>query len=771
MNRSGVYVASLTIVCLVLYVHPHLWAAASDLRIENGTVSAAFHPDKRSADLHFKELALFDAVTVSFSEKTDSAQVRSIEDPVWGQGRQMDIRCSSGSSYTMALYQNQPFIFLQMTLKNTSSAPAVRTSSVPFKIRAFGKAAQSLKALGTGGLTNVDRKSNSGSYAFLSIADPNTRSGLVGAWLTNERGSGVIFSDVAGQAVLLEPRIDYGALRLAAGQSEALETFILGGFKDARIGLEAYADAVAKRYAIRLPQQPIVYCTWYHAGASNEKDLAQNAKFAKQHLHPFGFSVVQIDDKWQEGVRSNGPQKNFSAHKPAGPYPSGMKASADRIKSFGLVPGIWFMPFAGTFDDPFFADKQDLFAAKDGKPFDTKWGGTCLDLTNPKTQQYVYDIARRMAQEWGYQYFKMDGLYTGTATRLMYVNDRYKDDQLGESQLHDPNMTHIQAYQTGLKIVRKAAGPDVFFLGCCIPQNMRCFAPAMGLVDAMRIGPDNKRTWQAMLRGPDYGSRAYFLHRRVWYNDPDPIYVQEDVPLEQARTLCSWVTVAGQLNASSTDYTKLTPERLDILKRTMSSHALMPRPVDLFEEKIPRLWLLTDESSGIRRDIVAVFNWDEEKAAPVDYSLEKLGLDRMQRYVGFDYWDNTFVKPFSGRLTAELPAAACKVISIRTVSNVPQVISTSRHITQGIIDIKKESWNAVSEILEGTSLVVAGDPYELRIAAFKQDGQWNPQKAYIANNDAESPAAIRFVNHDGPYLRILIESPQSRSIDWRIEFN
>ena len=164
-------------------------------------------------------------------------------------------------------------------------------------------------------------------------------------------------------------------------------------------------------------RSPVVYCTWYHAGASNEKDLARNAEFAKQNLTPFGFSVVQIDDRWQDGVRSNGPQKNFSTHKPDGPYPSGMKATADRIKSLGLTPGIWYMPFAGTFDDPYFADKQELFATKDGKPFDTRWGGTCFDLTNPVTQKYVYDIAHRLAREWGYTYFKMDGLFTGTAAR------------------------------------------------------------------------------------------------------------------------------------------------------------------------------------------------------------------------------------------------------------------------------------------------------------------------------------------------------------------
>jgi hypothetical protein len=748
------------------------WADSTQPGIENTHARVAFDAENKVVMIGFKEAVSSYAYTVRFADPPTAAQVRNVEDAVFGPGQTVEVAGEAGTLTTLTLYRSRPFVFMQTTLENAEPELTTHPRLAPFTITAkMGAAVRQVKALGTGGLSDADKKSNPGSYAFLAIADPKTRNGIVAAWLTNERGSGVVFSDIQNDTLLLEPRIDYGRLQLDAGQTETLETFIFGGFSDARLGLEAYAEAVATRYAIALPPQPVVYCTWYHAGASNEKDLARNAEFAKQNLTPFGFSVVQIDDRWQDGVRSNGPQKNFSTHKPDGPYPSGMKATADRIKSLGLTPGIWYMPFAGTFDDPYFADKQELFATKDGKPFDTRWGGTCFDLTNPVTQKYVYDIAHRLAREWGYTYFKMDGLFTGTAARLIYVNDSYKDDELGETVLHDPAMTHIQAYRKGLDIVRQAAGKDVFFLGCCIPQNMRSFAPAMGLVDAMRIGPDNKREWTAMLRGPDYGSRMYFLHRRVWYNDPDPIYMrQDDVPLEQARTLCSWVTIAGQLNASSTDYTKLDAQRLDILRRTMPSHSLTPRPADLFEQKIPRIWLLTDDASGVRRDGVALYNWDDKQSARIEYPLEKIGLEAGKRYVGFDFWANAFVEPFSGIVRATLPAGGCKILSLRPVSDVPQLVGTSRHITQGIIDVKKEAWDAPAKSLNGTSEVVGGDPYELRIAAMKNDGVWQFRSAQVSEADRQAGVTIQRLSQDGPYLRIVIDSKSNRTVDWKIAF-
>ena len=97
------------------------------------------------------------------------------------------------------------------------------------------------------------------------------------------------------------------------------------------------------------------------------------------------------------------------------------------------------MPFAGTFDDPWFADHQDWFAKRaDGSPYAVKWGGTALDMTHPGARQYVADNIRRVTHDWGFNYLKMDGLWMGSATKIMYVNDTYQDDHLGDATLQRP---------------------------------------------------------------------------------------------------------------------------------------------------------------------------------------------------------------------------------------------------------------------------------------------------------------------------------------------
>lgn len=690
--------------------------------------------------------------------------VAETDDPVWGKGQALLVELKDGGSVRMLLLNDLPFVLMRVTVSNPGAQETAVEKVIPFEgTLDTGTEAAKLKVVGTEGLTGLAQP---GSYAWLAVGDPETRNGVVCGWLTHDRGSGVVFSDLQNGVARLKPQIDYGDLRVPAGTRVETETVALGRFDDVRLGLEAYAEAIATQYRIQLPPLPTVYCTWYHSRASDEKELLASAAFAKEHLAPYGFSVIQIDDGWQEGVKKNGPKKNFTTHSIKGPYPSGMKKTADNLKALGLVPGIWFMPFAGTWDDPFFADKQDLFYQKDGKPYDTRWGGTCLDMTNPKAREYLRSVVQHIGNEWGYQYFKMDGMWTGTGAQLLYINSGYKPDDLGKATRHDPSITPIEAYRNGLKLVRETAGGHVFILGCCVPQNMRSFGGAFGLVDAMRIGPDNGAKFDAMRRGPTFGGRNYFLNRRVWYNDPDPVYVRTSVPYHQAQTLVSWVALSGQLNASSEDYSKLTPDRVELLQRSMPAHELKSvRPVDYLENDPTRIWTLTDDRNGSRRDVVGIFNWDAAKPMEVDCSVEKLGLPPAERYVGFDFWGNSFLPPFKDRLRASVPAGGCKVLAVCAAADRPLLVSTSRHVTQGAVDLLAEKWDEAGGTLTGTSRLVANDPYELRVVVPVSEKSWQVEQAAL--NGAPEGAKVT-CKQDGPAVRVTIESPKGGDVNWSI---
>lgn len=693
---------------------------AADQSVQNEQLRARFETATHRLILCERPTEQAFAVSDAFVPAGVPVQAIKIKDRVFGKGEALEAAFPDGHRDQVLVFPNRPFVFFRRILKNGTAQAVTNRVSYPSLTLTLGLPTAALNTLGTGGLLKPDK--NPGSYMWTAVADPATRRGVVAGWVTTDRGSGIVRMSVTNGAVCLLPHVDYGRLLLAPGQTETLETLAVGLFADARFGLEAYADALVKVYDIRLPPLPTVHCTWYVDGASNEQVMTGRTDMVAQVLKPFGLGVMQIDDGWQRGNSKNGPKKVFIDYNPQGPYPSGMKAMASTIRKADMTAGIWLIPFAGSSDDPWFADKTDWFAKKpDGKPYDTRWGGTCFDLTRADTQTYLKDVIRTLTHDWGYTYLKMDGLYTGASVNLNYVCDTFREDEIGQAVLSNPKITQIEMMRNSLKLVRETAGKDVFLLGCCIPQNMRSAGAAFGLVNAMRIGPDNGASWDSMMRGPEFGAWQYFLNGRVWYNDPDPLYVRPSLPLEHAQVICSWVTLSGQMNSSSENYAALPADRLDLLKRTMPSHHAVARPVDLFENRIPGVWLVTDTAAGVRRDVIGLFNWDSTEKA-FDLSPAKIGLPNRGEYIAFDFWSNALIPPFNDRLAQTLRPQSCQVLSVRPVADHPQLISTSRHITQGMVDVTEEKWEAKRLTLSGVSQTVASDPYELRILTYTGTG-------------------------------------------------
>lgn len=693
-----------------------------------------------------------------------------IKDKTYGTGESIEIKGDHGGK--IILLPDLPFVLIKGKIKNDSSAYKVfnRIALASFHVN-LGIPAEKLITSGTGGLISPDK--NPGSYAWLAVADPQTNSGVVAGWITQERASGVLFGRAENGQVLIEARGDYGRLRLAAGKTEETETLAIGYFDDARLGLEGWADAVAKVNNIKLHNVPTGFCTWYcekHGKAADEKSLAELTDFAEKNLKPWGFNFIQIDDNWQDGSsKGNGPNKNFTRVKPGGPYKSGMKATADYIKSKGLTPGIWFMPFAGSFNDPWFEQHQDWFAKKaDGKPYDTAWGGTCFDMTYAPAREYLSNYIKQIAKVWGYTYFKMDGLSTGLAVTPKYVNDSYKEDGFGDAVFSNPDKTNVDAYRDGLKLIRKSAGSGVFFLGCCAAQNMRSYQGSFGLVDAMRIGPDNSGNWRGWLRAsPSYGSRHYFLNGRIWWNDPDPNYVRASLSLDEARTMASFASISGTLNSNSDWMPDLAADRLEILKRTMLIHKATVRPVDYFENSVPTMWLVTDNRNNIERNVLAIFNYSDS-VKQFDIPVSRLKLPASTEYAAFDFWANRFLPAITTTIKTTLPRHSCQVVAISPVADRPFVLSTSQHVTQGIMDIWDEKWDSKNKTLSGKSLVVANDAYELRLTVPKKYGKG--AKATLTDKDLPAGTSVNLQPlSDGN--RVLITSPKGGLVGWKIEFN
>ena len=765
--------------------------------IQNNQLVLSFNEDAQRLELIDRESGKSIVHDIDPGYAVENIKITTVDDLRFGRGESMTVDGGTSGSLTFTLYADSPFLFCTPQVINPSDSVLNIPKLVPLHFLIdIGKPVGQLKTLGTGGLLAPDN--NPGSYMFLTTVDPETRNGVVCGWLTDNKGSGVWFSEVENDQVKITAQIDYGQFRLRPGEKQDTETLLIGYFDDARLGQEQYADALAVYHQIKLRDRTAVYCTWYdekHGGAGSEASSIELAEFVNDNLKQFGLGVIQIDDQWQDGGSYNGPARRFDRARkfpltstvingtakngfPAG-YPNGMEATARAIEKNGLIAGIWWMPFARNHQDPEYADRQHWFAYRaNGQPFETNWGGTSLDLTNPEVQKHVADLSARL-HGWGFNYFKMDGLWTGTATHQVYINDGYKNDSIGNCKpLHDPFTTQIEAYRNGLKIIRDATNNEVFLSGCCISQNMRSFGPAIGLVDAMRIGPDFNHDGESIRTGAIRASRLYFLNGRVWWNDPDPSMIREGGVsiadpsaagiggLNRARLLPSYVAVSGQFFLSSDWLPDLPAERLDIMKRCMAPHQATARPVDAFDKTLPSIWLTVDNRKGVKRQVLGLFNWQTQQTE-IACSLDWADLRQDKTYHAFSFWENKPLNDISEQFKYNIPAESCMIIALREKIGHPVVVSTSQHVTQGITDMEEEIWENGN--LKGMSKLIGGDSYELRIAGLDEESGWELKKASII--ESQFPATITVLpTREKGWLRIVIESEVSQQLNWNLAF-
>jgi hypothetical protein len=177
---------------------------------------------------------------------------------------------------------------------------------------------------------------------------------------------------------------------------------------------------------------------------------------------------------------------------------------------------------------------------------------------------------------------------------------------------------------------------------------------------------------------------------------------------------------------------------------------------------VPAFWQIS-EDKAVRRDLVAVFNW-KDTITVMSIPVSKLQLPAGKHYAAYEFWSNSYLPEITDTIKVTLPKHTCAVISLRPVGDSPFVISTSQHVTQGIVDLSDEIWNPLSKTLSGKSKVVANDPYELRVFIPKTAKLLN-----IAKVTSNHGATIK-VKQTARGAVVTIVSPRSEEVNWKMVF-
>jgi alpha-galactosidase len=448
--------------------------------------------------------------------------------------------------------------------------------------------------------------------------------------------------------------------------------------------LDLYARELGSNMGARKwPHVPTGWCSWYQFFTEvTQEDILRNLDYLAAMHNSTLLDYIQIDDGYQAEV---GDWLTVNRK-----FPSGMRSLAERITQRGFKPGIWLAPFLVHERSQVYAEHPDwILRDQQEQPVVALWNwdgyNYALDTTHPEVDQWLRKVIGTMVEEWGYEYLKIDFIY---AAALRGVR-------------HDRQSTSVEAYRRGLELIREVAG-DRFVLGCGAP-----FAPSVGLVDGMRIGPDVAPSWgnpsetgneqpQGLHRAVRSTLANAWMHGQLWANDPDCLMLrarQSELTEAEVQSWSAIVALSGGMVLLSDDMGLLESEqeRVALLARTLPPSNLAAVPLGPHVDGIASRAQLTVERSWEHWLIAALFNWGEQEVEvvfnPTDWDMPG------ELYHLYDLFSGQHLGPLSGSADlALLPVHGVRLLAAHEDAGRPQFVGSTLHLLGGVVELSEEAW-------------------------------------------------------------------------------
>ena len=445
---------------------------------------------------------------------------------------------------------------------------------------------------------------------------------------------------------------------------------------------------------------PMGWMTWYAVrfNACEEKVL-KNAAWQAENLKKFGANVIWVDWEWCH--------KDFSGYRDDGcdflhpdkeKYPNGLKYVADKIKEMGFVPALWISFTAESDYNEYMKKNPEIVLC------DEKWwcGSYFFDLSHPKYLNEFLPLALNQVKEWGYEAVKFD-----TITQVKIFNEKH------HSKIYNPSLTSKDLHRGLVKRVREILGEDMYMLSCAAESDGDLLW-GVDYFESGRVGRDIFKWKEFIQNGIVQTLRFYPLHNNVFYADCDNLVLREEYnDYNQARSRVYFVSMLGMPMTFGDEFDALDDARIELLKKTLP--VLDIHPMDVYRQTKLGDALkmnLIIEKEWESYNVVNVFNKSGAKKAFVIDFENDLDVDNGE-YLVYDFTNDEFVGLNKDDFRIELDENESRVFGVRKKVDRPQLLSTSRHISQGAAEIHNMEWN--NNTLTITADVVEDEAYTITI--------------------------------------------------------
>jgi len=478
--------------------------------------------------------------------------------------------------------------------------------SLPTTTRVYGEGFQMLTQTGgtLGQLENYSQYTDAKHYKLPAPAGAQVFYGMM--LLSPPANGHVLFAFTscrrfAGQFYLrdssLQIVVDTEGRELRPGETWTLEEFTVRTGSDREQLLAELAQRLNVNHPPKLTHKPPTgWCSWYYFGPRiTAQQVLDNLDYIAHNVPQLKY--IQIDDGYQPAM---GDWLETGAA-----FGGNVQGVLKQIRARGFEPAIWVAPFVAEEKSKLFVQHPEWFVKDaEGKPLrsDTvTFGGWrhgpwyAIDGTHPKAQQHLESVFRTMRTEWGCTYFKLDANFWGA---------------IHGGHFHDPRATRIEAYRRGMRAILRGAG-DSFVLGCNHP-----LWPSLGLIHGSRSSNDIKRSWDRIKTTARQNLSRNWQNGRLWWNDPDAVCLMGELPPIEFQFHATAIYASGGMVLSGDDLTKISPNRLAMLRRLLPPTGRAAR----FEDDSLSVGTIDLPDA----QMVCLFNWNDE-VQTFRFKLPRLG--------------------------------------------------------------------------------------------------------------------------------------------------
>lgn len=419
--------------------------------------------------------------------------------------------------------------------------------------------------------------------------------------------------------------LEYVGKELAAKNTLTIDSFRISDYQHFGKALSSLHEHETSRRDIGKIREYFGYNTWEAYGDDitpenifRELETIKNVPLLRENIKYF-----IIDDGWQSTDGYWYENEKFAD--------LGMANIAKKIRSAGLIPGIWTSPFIVNGNSKFVEQHPEmLLKDPNGKFVQTSPKNPIyiLDISHPDVKEFISNLYKRL-YDWGYRYFKTDFLKDAVQP-MIHGNPEFVENILK----YDMTVTPEESMNEINRIIRDALGDDSFWMGCGTQLTTNC-----DLMDASRTGGDISPRWSRVpmqasavvwrllcnghrfLADPDFTvlSSHSTLYRegfqQSWLDRESMPYKINAFsgPLfseNEARTWLSFIIISGgivNLSDRLHAFKPLAYDLLEVVYKYAGGAGFMPVDAD---KTLPRIFTRPHED----KTLIGIFNWDDEDA-------------------------------------------------------------------------------------------------------------------------------------------------------------